>query len=170
MRVDSTTVISLIALLVSVVSVVLAWKTSRSQHQLQLRDTDLQERLVGLETAREEERLKVSRSAQLTASIVREKENWTAVHVRAARTDYWLRIANEGRAAARNIRVLLDEKPALEHELTLRGEDEITNLGPGADARYHLAVTMGSPRVVQVSLSWDNESGDPGLWMSQLKI
>ncbi len=161
--VDATTVISVIALLVSFVSVVLAWRTSGHQHQLQLRDTDLQERLVALETAREKDRLRASRSAQVTASIVRE-------HVRASRTDYWLRIANEGRAAAGNIRVLLDEKPALEHELTLSGEDEITTLGPGADARYHLAVTMGSPRVVLVRVSWDDESGDPGLWISQLKI
>ena len=80
--------LSALALLVSVVSLGLSWRTASRQHQLGARQTDLQERLVELESARERDRVRETKSAALLASVVRQTENWTAVHVRPPRVDH----------------------------------------------------------------------------------
>jgi hypothetical protein len=79
-------------------------------------------------------------------------------------------VRNEGMAIARNIRVLLDGRPALEHSLIPRGETESNTLGSGADFRYVLAVSFQSARVVDVVIEWDDDSGRAGKWESQLKV
>jgi len=148
----------------------LSWSTSTRQHRLGERQTDLQARLVDVESAREKDRLRTTRAAALVASVVRQTEHWTAVHVRPARVDYFLRIANEGQAEARNIVVRFDGRPPAEHPLTVKGEPEVTRLGPGADARYFLAVTTNSPRLLEVELAWEDDSGEPGRWASEVKL
>ena len=53
-------------------------------------------------------------------------------------------VLNEGPATGRNVKVELDGGSLLAHTLVPRGQDEVTKLGPGAQARYLLAPTMGS--------------------------
>ena len=83
---------------------------------------------------------------------------------------YCLFIRNDGMALARNVRILLDRKPILEHLLVPGGEEEITTIGPGAEHRYILAVSMQSARIVDVLIHWDDDSGEPRRWESKLKI
>jgi hypothetical protein len=149
--VDLATIISLIALLVSVVFGVVTWRTASRQ-------TALQKQMADIEGARERDRVRQARSADVSAVVQ---------HIGR---DYRLIIGNTGNAVARNLKVLLDGQPALQHRLVPRGEDELTTLGAGAATRYILAVTMGSPRVLDVLLTWDDDSGGPGRWESQLKI
>jgi hypothetical protein len=163
-QVDIITIVSIVALVVSLASVIVAWRTSHHQRRLQGRQNELQERLVELETARERDRLRQARSAQLLASIERVEKG--KPHV--PRTDYFLKIVNHGQAAARDIRILLDGKPMSEHPLIIRGEPELAKLGPGAESRSYLAFTMGSDRVFDVRVTWNDEAG-PGEWESQLK-
>lgn len=60
--------------------------------------------------------------------------------------------------------------PLADHELVPQGEEEIDHLGPGAEVRYLLGITMGGPRSIRVRLEWEDQSEQPGLWTSQLKL
>ncbi len=160
---ETANVISVVALAISIVSGIATWRLSRQQNSLT-------QASVELERVREADRIKSSQRARLIASVVKEVENWTKTHVRQPRTDYFLRIANEGAAEARNVRLLLDQKPAEEHPFIVKGDDPVTHLGPGAAAMLILAVTFGSARTIAVELSWQDDSGEMGRWGSQLKI
>ena len=157
-----TLTVGILALLVSIVSAIAAWRNNSRQNQLQ-------ERLVNLETAREQDRQRLARSAEVRASIQRGEPHYREQMV-GRPPQYWLVIRNDGMALARNVRVLLDGKPAIEHALIPGGEEEITTIGPGTEHRYVLAVSLQSPRIVDVLIQWDDDSGEPGEWMSQLKV
>ena len=64
----------------------------------------------------------------------------------------------------------LDGGPPMEHTLAPRGQDEVTMLGPGAHARYVLAPAMGKPMTVLARVTWDDDSGNGGVWESQLSL
>lgn len=149
--VDLATVISIVALVVSIVFGVVAWRTATRQNALH-------KQLADIEGARERDRLRLARSAMVSASIL---------HV--GRT-YRLIVENGGNASARQIKVRLDGQDALKHPLVPRGEDELTTLGPGASTQYVLVVMMGSARVLDVCITWEDDSGEPGRWESQLKV
>ena len=133
---DPVTVSSVLALLVSAASFALSWMTATRQHGLTERQAGLQERLLEVEMSRDRDRLKATKSATVTASVAREVENWRAVHVRPARVDHFLQVENEGPAGARNIEIRLDGDVLASHRLIVKGEPEVTSLGPGAIARY----------------------------------
>jgi hypothetical protein len=143
--------LSIAALVVSIASTIATSRISSRQNALQ-------EQMLALETAREQDRRREAESAQVTASI----ERWGREHR--------LRIQNSGSVTARNVRVLMDGKPLREHELILQGEDEISVLGPGVDATYILAVAQQSPGVVLVRIEWSDDSADNRIWESQLKV
>jgi hypothetical protein len=142
--------IAIIALGISI------WATVRS-NKLGVRQNQLQEKLFALEASRERDRQVASRSATLRAWIE---------HGR----DYRLMIVNEGPSEARSLKTLIDAGPVLSHPLVSRGLEEITGLGPGATASYLLAVAGGTKPILSISLSWEDDSGKPGQWSSQLNL
>lgn len=146
----ATLIIAVLALAGSIWSAITTSRNGKRQNELQ-------ERLLSLEDARERDRLGASRSANLRAWIERGR-------------DYKLIIMNEGSSEARSIRTLIDNQPILSHSLVPRGSEEITQLGPGATISYLLAVIMGTNPVISVSLSWQDDSGGPGQWSSQLNL
>jgi hypothetical protein len=152
-----------LAVLVSIAAIFFAWRTSSRQNALQ-------ERMLAFEDARERDRLKSARSAEVRASIQREAPHWRESRLAGKGPQYWLVVRNEGLVTARNIRVLLDGKSVLEHPLVPRGEDEVKTLGPGAESRYILAVTMGGPSVLDARIDWEDDSGQSRQWESQLKV
>lgn len=144
-------VISATALAVSILSLVVAYLVGRAQ-------TSVQERLLALEATRERARLREGRRAKVTGQITK------------LGGSHRLILRNDGGGSARQLRVRLDGGPVLEHPLVPRGQDEVGELGPGAEAGYLLARTWGSPGVVEVEISWDDDSGEAGLWRSQLSL
>ena len=112
-----TLTVSVLALLVSAASAIATWRTNRRQSQHQ-------ERLVNLETAREQDRQHLARSAKVRASIDRGEQHFRERMI-ARSPQYWLVIRNDGMALARNVCILLDGKPILEHPLVPDGEEEI---------------------------------------------
>jgi hypothetical protein len=140
-----------LALAVSVWSVVSSRRTASRQNELQ-------QRLLTLEMGREETRTRQARSANVRAAIQNEGQDWRLI------------VTNEGPAAARNVHVELDGGPLLAHALVPRGQDEVTRLGPGADARYLLAPAMGSPMTVDARVTWKDDSADERSWESQLTL
>ena len=158
-----TLTVSVLALIVSAASAIATWRTNSRQIKHQ-------ERLVNLETAREQDRQRLAQSAEVWAFIDRGEQPYLQWTVKT----YWLVIRNDGMALARNVRVLLDEKPFIEHVLVQDVEEEITTIGSGSEHRYSLAVTRRSDpqseRVVHVLIQWDDDSGEPHRWESKLQI
>ena len=144
-------VIGVIALVVSIWSVVSARRTANVQNSLQ-------ERLLALETAREQDRVRQARSAQVRAVIQKTGRDWRLI------------VVNDGPVVARNVKVELDDGPLLTHTLVPQGQDEVTKLGPGAQARYLLAPAMGKPMTVEVRITWDDDSAEARAWESQLNL
>ena len=157
-----TLTVSLLALLVSAASAVATWRTNSHQSQLQ-------ERLVNLETDREQDRQRLAQSAEVRASIDRDKQDFRERMIGRS-PEYWLVIRNDGMALAQNVRILLDGKPILAHTLVPDGEEEITTIGPGTEHRYILAVSTQSARIVDALIQWDDDSGEHRRWESKLKI
>jgi hypothetical protein len=155
--------VSALALLVSVIALVASWRSGNRQN-------DLQERLVTLETNREQDRQRQTRSAELRATIEHGTRDMRETRVLGKPPQYWLTVRNEGMTGARQVRVLLDGAPALQHVLVPRGEDDISTLGPGTEFRYVLAVTLGGPRVLHARIEWADDSDDARSWESQLKV
>lgn len=144
--------LSVLAVVVSVWSVVSARRTAARQH-------DLQERLVALETTREADRVREARSAQVRAG-----------NIEMGPGDYRLVVHNDGPATARNVKVLLDGAPALQHRLVVGNEEEISKLGPGVSINDILAVTMGAQRTLDARITWDDDTGEMRDWESELKV
>jgi hypothetical protein len=149
--IDLTTLLSIAAIVVSILSMLIA----RRQGELQ---SQLQQRLLSLEGARERDRLRAASSAEVQAAI--EKRSG----------DFWLLVRNNGPNEAKAIRVYLDGQPLLSHPLILDGIEEVHHLGPQADARYVLAVTMGVRSVLKVMIQWEDASGESRTWASQLTL
>ena len=65
----------------------------------------------------------------------------------------------------------MDDKSLAEHDvISLSEDEEVTMLGPGVDVRYIMAIVMGSPMRYDVRIEWEDDSGEPGRWRSQLRI
>ena len=151
-------IFSALALFVSAVSAFKTWRTnSRQSHY--------QERLVNLETTREQDRQRLARSADVRASIVHGERLFFDEIV----PQHWLVIRNDGMALARKVRVLLDGKSLVAHKLVLDGE-QTTAIGSGAEHRYTLKASLNSASFVDVLIQWDDDSGEPRRWESKLKI
>jgi hypothetical protein len=144
-------IVSIVALGVSVASAVASYLGARAQ-------TRAQERLVALESARERGWLRETRRARLVAQVVSRRGQWRLV------------IRNEGSGAARDIRVRLEGRSFAKHDWIPRNQDEVTDLGPAGEAAYIMAPHMGSPRTAAVEISWADDSGQPGVWTSQLNL
>jgi len=147
---DASLLVSAVAVLISIVAVMVSYLTARRQNALQ-------GQLVTLETAREQDRVRESRSAALRASI-------------DGSVSRWLTIQNVGRVTARNIRLLIDNTPADEDPLIHHSQDKLTTLGVGASFRYELITSFASPTTITVLIEWEDDSGQPGSWESQLKL
>lgn len=148
---DGSVLISLAALGVAIWSVITSRRTSTEQRKLQ-------ERFLSLESVRERDRQTGARSAKLRAEIERRAGS------------HRLLLRNDGPNDARAITVSMDSQPLDEHRLFVGGQELITRLGPGADARYILAVAMGAPPLVTVQLTWEDDTGRPRTWESQLTL
>ena len=157
-----TLTVSVLALLVSAASAIATWRTNSRQIRHQ-------ERLVNLETARDKDRQRLARSAGVRASIGPDEQDFRERMIGRS-PKYWLVIRNDGMALARNVRVLLDGKPLVEHTLVRDSEEEITTIGPGTEHRYTLAVSLQPARIVDALIQWDDDSGEPRRWESKLKI
>lgn len=143
--------ISAAALGVAIWSVMTARRTAADQRRLQ-------ERFLSLDSARERDRLTATKSAELRADIERRAGT------------YRLLIRNEGSSEARAIAVKMDSQPLSQHRLFVGGQDLVTRLGPGAEARYLLAVAMGAPPLVSVHLAWEDDTQRQRNWESQLTL
>jgi hypothetical protein len=150
--------VAVVGLCIGVISLIMSAMSLISNRRMAERQSRLQERLIALESGRDQERQRQSRLANLRAAIERTTEGW------------YLSVLNEGPASARNVAVQLDGVPLARHALFFTGQSEITKLGPRAYARYPLAVALQSQQTVDARITWDDDSSEPRSWESQLTL
>ena len=150
-----TVSLSAIAIIVSLWSAVKGQREIRRSAQ---RQSEWQERVLALEEAEARQHSTAAQSAKLRVVLDRSGRSPA------------LLVSNDGAAEARNISVKIDGTPILEHRIVLRGQDEAQQLGPGGSVRYILALTMGTPPLIQVEISWADGAGEAQSWSSGLSL
>lgn len=140
------------ALIVACWSVVVSRRTGAKQARIQ-------ERLLSLESSRERDRRDESRRASLRGSI----EEY-------GRLAGKLRIVNQGASEARAIVVRIDGERLSESQFARQGLIEVTALGAGASTDYVLIRAILMDRVIALDLDWEDDSGIPGRWRTELLL
>ncbi|HUU30088.1 MAG TPA: hypothetical protein VM123_19965 [archaeon] len=146
---------SIIGLLLSLSAIAVSiWAYSKS--------SKTEKKLLEIEEAREEDRIKQSKKAILMAIIDHEyHRNFTS---------FTLQIKNEGEAEARDVCVKLDEMPLLEHPVIPKTIEEIKQIGPKSVIRYRMAITRGYRKNFEVEITWADDSGEPGFYKTTLTL
>ena len=157
-----TVSLSAIAIIVSLWSAVKGQReirrSAQRQSEWQEQQSEWQERVLALEEAEARQHSTAAQSAKLRVVLDRSGRSPA------------LLVSNDGAAEARNISVKIDGTPILEHRIVLRGQDEAQQLGPGGSVRYILALTMGTPPLIQVEIRWADGAGEAQSWSSGLSL
>ena len=144
-------VIELVAVSLSAIAIIISlW--------FAIRQSKWQARLLHLEEAEEQRRSTASQSAKLRAVLDRIGQSPA------------LLVMNDGAAEARDISIKIDGIPIAQHHNVLSGEYEVRQLGPGGSARYMLALTSGTPPLIQVEIGWADGAGEAQRWRSDLSL
>ena len=121
----------------------------------------------GLERARERDRKREAGKALLVArleAVPRPPDN--------KQTDYSIRISNSGRADARNVRCTVDGLPIAEAPGIVDGQRVIRSIPPGGTFpikiggighMWHRAKEMNDDAQAIIELTWEDQSGEPGI-------
>lgn len=142
---------------IALVSVAAAIYFGLRSQRLQRENADLQKRLVEIEEARDQERKKTIKKAQLSAHI----EEY-------GRNNHRLVVENAGNAEARNINLTMDGKPFDEHQAAVSGEGKISRIGAHSQATRLLALTMRCAPPFELEIAWDDDSGEKGSYQTTL--
>lgn len=149
-----TWIISGLSLVVAVIALIISWRTQKRQ--------------VEIEEAREQDRLTEKNKANLTAKFTKEESSRSRTS-RIYRKCY-LVVENKGLSEARNIKLVLDNKPVMEHPGILKTQDEVKEVGPKSNFHYELAVTGGPKVPSKVEITWEDDSGEPGEYSTTLTL
>ena len=152
----------MIELVLSVIAVLISlWSVVRSQRSAK-RQSEWQERLLHLEEAEARKHSRAAQSAKRRAVLDRDT------------TSPALLVINDGEAKARDISIKIAGTPILEHRpqghFIVRDQKEVRQLGPGGSARYILTRTMGTPSLFEVEISWADEASAAQSWRSELSL
>lgn len=142
--------LSIIATVVAVISLALSFRTSREQNRQQ-------RAMLRLESARERDRLADKTRANVTARLF-----FTDHSAR-------LSISNAGPAPAQITNISVDDTPIAQHPL-IRTEGPVTLLAPDASVDLTMITFDGMPSLYKVDIAWEDDSGIPGMWSSQLSL
>jgi len=117
----------------------------------------VQRRLVAIEEQRESER-----RAQAQRAVLRPALRKTGT------SDYRLCVENAGASVARNLRVLLDGKPFIEHDAAVANDTLPDLVGPHSEVSCLLGLHMQCAPPFHIEMTWDDDSGQPGLYKGTL--
>jgi hypothetical protein len=143
---------------ISTAALIVATWSAISQSRAAKREGAIQERLLRLEQAREQYRAREAEAASVTAGV------------EASGEETWLVVRNRGLGSADEVRVLVDGVPIHQHEIVFCRAEQVTQLGPGAEVRYPLAITFGTNHLVDVQITWSDATGGARRWQSQLTL
>jgi len=119
-----------------------------------MREHRLGKRMLALEEAREKDRQVAKQKALLVASLQKDR----------------LLIENRGEGEGRDISVVLDGKPILQHPAVAQRQEEVRQLGPRSSCRYLLGISFQTPAPRYVEITWSDDSGEPGVYRTTLSL
>ena len=134
-------VISLVSIFIAAGAMFTSWRT--------------QKRLVEIEEAREKDRLNDMRKADLMARLVKNGRDL-------------LIIENKGPAEAREISILLNDRSLSEFPAFVRDQSEIHRVGPYSSFHYLMAFHVGVDLSPEITITWKDGSGVPGIYQTIL--
>lgn len=140
----AASILSLVSIFIAIAAMLTSWKT--------------QKRIVEIEEAREKDRLKDLRKADLMARLVTNGGDR-------------LIIENKGSAEAREISIQLNGHPLSEFPAFVGNQSEIHRVGPNSSFRYQMAFCMGLDSMVytpEITINWTDDSGEPGAYQTTL--
>ena len=153
-----------VSAVIAVVAVMVAIVSGVKNHRLAKRNTELQERLLALEESRQGLTVLEGTKADVVADIVRGDGSGPA---------WRLEVENRGRAEARDITVLLEGQPILEHPGLERAakqglNTELHHLSAGGSFRYVLAPSLECRPPWELKITWTDDSGEAGAYRTTL--
>ena len=155
-------VVAGIAAIFSGISVIVSIRAIRQSKEANEQAVEANRRLIEIEEQRDQRTDLENTRAQLRAKFLAKPK-------RGSRTDNFLIVENVGDGHARNVRVLLDDKPLTEHSVIGRGTQEKTSIGPKpSEHRYRLVLTNTTQRPTRISIDWVSENGEEGHFESEL--
>lgn len=149
----SKNLLAIIAIFISIISLIKSVRATRE-------GTDVQKRILLIEQARENDRIIESRKAKLFANLVKETDQ-------RGISRYLLKIENRGLSQARDVQVLLNGKHLSETPIAFN--KEISRISPGQTIHYQVLFSFSSP-AYEVSITWSDDSGQPGTFTSILSV
>jgi hypothetical protein len=88
------------------------------------------------------------------------------LQVRLGRLGSWkheqIIVTNTGTAEAEDVQLFIDRTPFEDHELSGQKPQGVTRIAPGDEIGYRILVSGQSPDRVEVTVTWRDESGEPG--------
>jgi hypothetical protein len=139
--------ISIAALIISIVSWLTSWRTQRRQ--------------VRIAESAEQERAEAKKRALLSARIVNGSQ----------RNSHKLAVENSGQGTARDIRILMDGRPLIEHHSAVVQASELPQvIGPGSEVTFLLSITLSLPPPAHILIDWNDDTGEPSRFESSLSL
>lgn len=138
----AASILSLISIAVASIAIYTSWRT--------------QKQLVEIEEVRERDRQKEMRKADLVSRLKDGDGRDLLV------------IENKGPAEAREIVILLNGKPLSEYEGFVGDQKEIRKIGPYSSFHYRLALCYGMELSFEITITWIDDSGEPGFYKTTL--
>ena len=138
----AASILSVISIGIAGIAIYTSWRTKKRQ--------------VEIEEIRERDRQKEMRKADLVARL--KDDNGRDLLV----------IENKGPAEAREIAILLNGKPLSEYQGFVRDQTEIRKVGPYSSFHYLMALCFGMEISFEITITWNDDSGEPGLYQTTL--
>jgi len=156
-----TTIISGLALIVSVVAGVISYLANRKANKNVVRANELQEQMLGIERQRDADRLAQQHRANV---VIKLQPLMIDGRVRA----WQLVLVNNGRVEARNIRVKLDGRSIDDLDWVVKPKTgKEMPLGAENTYSWHIGSNWRPPPWDAI-VEWDDESGQPGRYQTTL--
>jgi hypothetical protein len=92
----------------------------------------------------------------------------TAYLQKTGRSNFHIVIRNDGESLARDVIIMLDGKPLLEHPVIPQGEQEVSKIGPHSEVKYIAAVHFGCAPPFDIAIQWHDEAGEGGKYETTL--
>lgn len=137
----------------------MAERASRKANELVEQQVEIQCRLVQIEQSREQARVLQSQQAVIRAELCKlGTGNWRLV------------VRNSGQSTACNVTLALDGQPFTEHKATVRGEQEIREIGPESEISYCIVISNECKPPFDLEVTWDDDSGRKGQYRTTLSF
>ncbi len=153
--------IAICAIIVSIISIYFSRCANQRSLKLQEEQIEIQKRITQIEESRERDRVIQSQKAYLKAKLQK-------LQKKDERNSYHLVIENVGQGTARNVKAMLDRKPIIKHPAILPDQQEITLIGPASEISYIMAVTLSCSPPFEFKVTWEDDSGEPGEYITTL--